>query len=66
MAPQYLNIEGAARMLVMSRHQVHKLVRRVQDPLPHRKLGKHLRFEEEKIYQWFLRQPGTDGEDIEI
>jgi predicted DNA-binding transcriptional regulator AlpA len=66
MARQYLKIEKVAQIFDMSRHQIYKLVRRPQDPLPHRKIGKHLRFDEERIHQWFLRQPGSDGEDCNL
>jgi predicted DNA-binding transcriptional regulator AlpA len=66
MARQYLKVEGVADMLAMTKNQVYKLVRRPIDPLPHRKIGKQLRFDEERIHQWFLCQPGSDGEHFEL
>lgn len=66
MARQYLSVGGAALMLAMTKHQIYKLVRRPNDPLPHRKIGKQLRFDEERIHRWFLRQPGSDGEHFEL
>jgi len=70
-ARQILDIEGVAKMLYFlnkegrpNRNIIYKLVRRPVDPLPHRKVGKHLRFDVEKCWKWFDRQPGKDGEDI--
>jgi len=66
MPRQYLSVDKVAVMLDMSKHQIYKLVRRPIDPLPYRKIGKHLRFDEERIHQWFLRQAGSDGDDFEM
>jgi hypothetical protein len=41
--------------------QIYKLVRR-PDPMPHRKIGKLLYFDEETILKWFDRQAGHDGD----
>jgi predicted DNA-binding transcriptional regulator AlpA len=62
----YLDLEGVAAKLSLTRHQVYKLCRRPTDPLPHRKLGKCLRFDDKSVDRWFDRQPGRDGEDIGI
>ena len=29
-------------------------------------IGKHLRFDVEKVWKWFDRQPGADGDDIDV
>ena len=64
MARQIKTVDGIAEMLGFTRHQVYKFVRRCNDPLPHRKIGKHLRFDVEKVWRWFDRQPGCDGQDM--
>jgi hypothetical protein len=55
----FVDQEGRPRVSV-----IYKLVRRPVDPLPHRKIGKHLRFDVEKCLSWFDGQPGTDGQNL--
>jgi hypothetical protein len=64
MARQLTDVSGVAELLCFTAHQVYKLVRRPDDPLPHKKIGKHLRFDIEKVWCWFDRQPGKDREDV--
>lgn len=64
MPRQITDLEGIAERFCFTKHQLYKLVRRPMDPLPHRKIGKHLRFDVEKCFKWFDRQPGQDGEDL--
>lgn len=64
MPRQVTDVEGIGKALCFSKHQIYKLARRCDDPLPHRKIGKHLRFDLEKCWRWFDRQPGRDGEDL--
>ena len=66
MARQATNLEGIGKVFGFTSHQVYKLVRRPRDPLPHRKIGKLLRFDVEKCWKWFDRQPGKDGDDLNI
>jgi hypothetical protein len=66
MARQYEDVKGIAKRFKFTRHQIYKLVKRPSDPLPHRKLGKQLRFDVEKADKWFDRQPGADGEDLNV
>jgi len=66
MARQYEDVEGVAKRFKLTHHQVYKLMRRRPDPLPHRKVGKRLRFDVEKVDKWFDRQTRTDGEDLNI
>jgi hypothetical protein len=63
-AREILDVEGIARRLCLTKSQVYHLVRRKDDPLPYRKCGKQLRFSVDRVWRWFDRQPGTDGEDI--
>jgi hypothetical protein len=63
-ARQVTDTEGIGKVFCFTKHQIYKLVRRPLDPLPHRKIGKHLRFDVEKCWKWFDRQPGRDGEDL--
>ncbi len=58
------DVEGCGAALSLTRHQVYHLVRRPVDPLPCKKLGKQLRFDMEKVWKWFDRQPGRDGDDL--
>lgn len=66
MARQITNVQGIADLLCLSRSQVYKLVGRQADALPHRKLGKVLRFDVSKCLRWFDLQPGKDLEEIEV
>lgn len=66
MARQHKDIEGIAQELKFTRHQIYWLVRRPHDPLPHGKIGKHLRFDVKKVDRWFNRQLGRDGDDLNI
>ena len=63
---QLVDIEGVGEVLCLTKNQVYKLVRRRPDPIPFRKIGRCLRFDVEKVMRWFDRQPGADGDDIEI
>lgn len=66
MPRQATDIEGIGKTFDLTKHQVYKLVRRREDPLPHRRIGKRLRFDLEKCWRWFDRQPGRDGEDLNL
>jgi hypothetical protein len=61
---QILDVQGIGKIFCLTENQIYKLTRRPVDPLPHRKLGKVLRFDVEKCMRWFQRQPGSDGEDL--
>ena len=60
MPRQVEDIEGIAERLKLTRNQIYKLVRRPDDPLPHKKIGRNLRFDIEAVWRWFDRQPGRD------
>ena len=64
MARRMLDLQGVEKEFPWTNYQIYHYARRAQDPLPHRKIGKKLYFDEEKIWKWFERQPGSDGEDI--
>jgi len=66
MARQITNLEGIAQMFLFTLFQIYKLVRRPVDQLPHRKIGKHLRFDVEKFLKWFDRQLGEDHEEVDV
>lgn len=59
---QIVDIAGIASTLYLSKHQVYKLVRRREDALPHKKIGKVLRFDLDAVWKWWDRQPGVDQE----
>jgi hypothetical protein len=48
----------------LTKHQVYKAVRRSVYPLPHKKLGKRLLFDVEKVLRWFDGLPGKDIDEI--
>jgi hypothetical protein len=66
MPRQVTDVDGIGELFRFSKHQIYKLVRRPVDPLPAKRIGKHLRFDVEKCWKWFDRQPGNGGEDLEI
>ena len=45
-------------------NQIYKWVRDPLNPIPHKKLGKRLLFDVEKVFRWFDALPGRDGQDI--
>ncbi len=66
MARRMLEIQELCEEFPFTRHQVYKLVRRVKSPLPHKKIGRNLYFDKDKIWKWFDMQPGKDIDDIGI
>ena len=58
MGRQITNVAGICKALHLTRWQVYHLVGRKNDPLPHRKIGKQLRFDIERCLKWFDSQPG--------
>ncbi len=61
---QLVNIEGLTEHLPFSVHQIYKLVRDPVKPIPHKKCGKRLLFDMDKVYRWFDSLPGKDGQDL--
>jgi hypothetical protein len=61
MARQIVDLQGLTERFPWTTNQVYKLVRG-SNPIPHRKLGKRLLFDLERVYVWFDRLPGSDGE----
>ena len=57
-------IDGLCEALPLSPSQAYKLTKRLDDPLPFKKVGKRLWFDMERVYRWLDRQPGSDGEDL--
>jgi hypothetical protein len=64
MARQIVDIARIGELLALTNHQVYHLVRRPVDPLPHRKIGKQLRFDVDQCFRWFDRQPGRSEDDF--
>ena len=67
MPRQLTDVNGVARILLFldekrdpDRRMVYRLFRRSHDPLPHRKIGKHLRLVVERVWAWIDGQPGPD------
>jgi len=55
-----LDIEGLSKQLPLTINQIYKAVRRADYPLPHKKLGKKLLFDWERVMVWFDSLPGKD------
>lgn len=49
-------------VLPFTKHQVYKAIRRHDHPLPFKKSGKRLLFDEERVLRWFDSLPGRDCE----
>ena len=60
MARQIVDIKGLAEHWPFTVNQLYKAVRHPENPLPHKKHGKRLLFDLEKVYRWFDSLPGRD------
>jgi predicted DNA-binding transcriptional regulator AlpA len=65
MPRQAVRVRRVAEILDLTENQIYKLVRRREDPLPFKKIGKVLLFDTQKVWKWFDRQPGRDGDSLE-
>ena len=45
---------------------IYKWVRDPVNPIPHKKCGKRLLFDVEKVFRWFDSLPGKDGDNLNI
>jgi hypothetical protein len=55
-----VNIKGLTEHLPFNVNQLYKLTKRRDYPLPHKKLGKRLLFDLERVYRWYDSLPGRD------
>ena len=62
MARKIVDVGGLKERFPFTEHQIYKLVRRRNHPLPHKKCGKRLLFDLERVYRWFDGLPGRDNE----
>ena len=60
MARQIVKLKDLTKFLPLTEHQLRKLLRRHENPLPFKKCGKLLLFDLEKVYRWFDALPGRD------
>jgi len=58
---QIVDINGLAELFPLTLHQIRHKVRDPQNPLPHKKCGKRLLFDVERVYKWFDQLPGRDN-----
>lgn len=65
MARQIVDLKGLSERLPLSTHQIYKGIKHATNPIPHKKFGKRLLFDLEKVWRWFDGLPGRDV-DIEI
>jgi hypothetical protein len=66
MARQITDIKGLTKVLPFTAHQIYKAVRAPVNPLPHKKFGKRLLFDMDRVYKWFDGLPGRDSEDVSL
>jgi len=57
---QIVDLKGLEEKTPFTKHQIYKLVKRSENPLPHKKVGVKLYFDLEKIERWFDSLPGKD------
>jgi hypothetical protein len=60
MARQIVDVDGLGKRLPLTKHQIYKAVKHEKYPLPHKKFGKRLLFDLERVYRWFDSLPGKD------
>ena len=60
---QIVDIKGLRERVLpdFTENQLYKWVRDPLNPLPHKKMGKRLLFDVEKVWRWFDSLPGRDG-----
>ena len=61
---QIVDIQGLSGVLPLTVNQIYKGVRDPVNPIPHKKFGKRLLFDLEKVFKWFDALPGRDSDDI--
>lgn len=61
---QIVDIKGLTQVLPLTVNQLYKAVRDPLNPIPHKKYGKRLLFDLEKVFRWFDGLPGRDGDSI--
>ena len=65
MPRQIFNIDGLVDPnrggLPFTKNQIYKLTRHPEHPLPHKKCGKRLLFDLERVHKWFDSLPGKDA-----
>ncbi len=64
MSRKIYRVEGLREILPLTQNQIYKLVRHPVHPLPHKKVGKLLLFDEARVLKWFEGLPGRDVDDI--
>jgi len=57
---EMIDIDALAERLPLSKHQLYKLTKHGEYPLPHKKIGKKLLFDMSAIWRWFDSLPGRD------
>ncbi len=55
-----VDIQGLAQRMPLTVNQIYKLCRRSDYPIPHKKCGKKLLFDLDRVFQWFDGLPGKD------
>jgi hypothetical protein len=62
MARQITDIKGLTQILPYTVNQLYKAVRDPVNPIPHKKHGKRLLFDVERVFRWFDGLPGKGGD----
>lgn len=58
-----VDINGLEKQLPFTKHQIYKMIKKPSNPLPHKKAGKKIYFDVEKVFRWFDSLPGRDETD---
>ena len=57
---QIVDINGLEKLLPLTVHQIRHKLRDPRHPIPHKKCGKRILFDVERVYKWFDQLPGVD------
>jgi len=65
MARQIVDLHGLVKLYpCWTDHQIYKLIRRPDYPMPFKKCGKRLLFDVERVSKWFDSLPGVDKTEV--
>ena len=61
---QVIDIKALTEVLPLTVNQIYKGVRDPVNPIPHKKFGKRLLFDVDKVWKWFDSLPGRDSNNL--
>jgi len=60
MPREIVDIKGLSRHLPLTINQIYKATKHPEFPIPHKKYGKRLLFDLDRVWRWFDALPGRD------